>query len=380
MVIDELLAEAAQAGASDLHIKAGNFPCLRLNGDLMPLTRRPHLTPEDTAAMANSIMTERQKARFNELRDLDLAYHAEGIGRFRVNVFHEMGSIGLALRFIPNAIRTLEELHLPPVARRLCEERRGMVLVTGAAGSGKSTTLAAMVDAVNSSRAGHIITIEDPIEYFHTDKKGFVRQREVGVDTPSFEAALHAALRQDPDVILVGEMRDTDTIRTAIVAAETGHMVYSTLHTLDAQETVQRIIAVFPASEQRQVRLQLASTLKGVISQRLLRRADGLGRVPAAEVLVSTEFIRDCITNPEKTSMIRELLASGTSQYGMQTFDQSLYDLYSQGLIALDEACRWASSSDELKLRVSGVRSASDLSRDAMEFAMRSPGPRLARK
>jgi twitching motility protein PilT len=380
MVIDELLAQAAQAGASDVHLKAGNFPCFRVNGDLKPLTHLPRVTSEETHAIAQSMMTERQNAKFQELRELDLAYRVKGIGRFRVNIFHEMGVVGLALRFIPNAIRTLEELHLPPVARRLCEERRGMVLVTGAAGTGKSTTLAAMIDAVNSSRAGHIITIEDPIEYFHTDKMAFVRQREVGVDTPSFEAALRSALRQDPDVILVGEMRDMDTMRTAIVAAETGHMVYSTLHTLDAQETVQRIIAVFPAAEQKQIRLQLASTLKGVISQRLLRRADGHGRVPAAEVLLSTEFIRDCIITPEKTSMIREILASGTSQYGMQTFDQSLYDLYSQGLIALDEACRWASSPDELKLRVAGIRSSFDLARDAMEFTMRSPGPRLAHK
>jgi twitching motility protein PilT len=239
--------------------------------------------------------------------------------------------------------------------------------VTGTTGSGKTTTLAAMVDRINSSRTDHIVTIEDPIEFLHRDKKGFVNQREVGVDTPNFGSALRAALRQDPDVILVGEMRDLETIQTALLAAETGHLVFSTLHTLDATETIQRIIAVFPPPEQKQIRLQMATTLKAVISQRLVRKSDGIGRVPAAEVLITTEYIRDCIINPEKTRLIHDAIAAGTSQYGMQTFDQSLYDLYSQGLITLDEALANSSNPDEFKLRIAGIRTTADTAREEME-------------
>ena len=239
---------------------------------------------------------------------------------------------------------------------KICEETRGLVLVAGTTSCGKSTTLAAMVDYINSTRTDHIITIEDPIEFLHRDKKGFVNQREVDVDTPSFASALRAALRQDPDVILVGEMRDLETIQTALLAAETGHLVLSTLHTTDATETVQRIITVFQPSEQKQVRLQLASTLKAVVCQRLVRKCDGIGRVPAVEVLVTTEYIRDCIVTPEKTRLIKEALAPGVSQYGMQTFDQSLYDLYSQGLITLRRSPGNSSNPDEFKLRVAGIR------------------------
>ncbi|HLI35512.1 MAG TPA: PilT/PilU family type 4a pilus ATPase, partial [Terriglobia bacterium] len=322
--------------------------------------------------IADRVMTARHKQKFQEVAELDLAYSVAGIGRFRVNVFQDRGAVSMVLRIIPPVIRSIDELLLPRVVYQLCEERRGLVLVTGTTGSGKSTTLAAIIDRINSTRTDHIITIEDPIEFYHPDKKGFVNQREVGDDTPSFEAALRSALRQDPGVLLVGEMRDLETMRTAITAAETGHMVYSTLHTLDAQETVQRIIAVFPAEEQKQIRLQLASTLKGVISQRLVRRADGKGRVPAVEILVATEFIRDCIINPDKTRLIRALLASGTSQYSTQTFDQSLYDLYSKGLITLEEASRWSSNPHELQLRVAGISSATDMAREEMEQAARS--------
>jgi twitching motility protein PilT len=271
---------------------------------------------------------------------------------------------------IPTKIRTIEELELPRSMERICEEQRGMVLVTGTTGSGKSTTLAALVDRINSLRPEHIITIEDPIEYLHRDKKGFINQREVEVDTSSFATALRAGLRQDPDVILVGEMRDLETIQTALLAAETGHLVFSTLHTLDATETIQRIIAVFPPPEQKQIRLQLASTLKAVISQRLVRRSDGVGRVPAVEVLISTGYIRDCIINPDKTRLIRDAIAAGTSQYGMQTFDQSLYDLYSRNLITLEEALLRASNPDEFRLRVQGVRSSADSAREDMERAI----------
>jgi len=370
MQIDDLLRTAIERKASDLHLKVGNYPCLRVDGELRPMTESPRVSPEDMLNMAFSMMSNRQKQRFKETADLDLAYGVAGLGRFRVNVFQQRGNVGLVLRVIPTKIRTIEELALPRIVGQICDERRGMVLVTGTTGSGKSTTLAAMVDRVNSVRPDHIITIEDPIEYLHRDKKGFVNQREVEVDTHSFGAALRAALRQDPDVILVGEMRDQETIGTALLAAETGHMVFSTLHTLDATETIQRIIAVFPPPEQKQIRLQMATTLKAVVSQRLVRKADGVGRVPAVEVLIATAFVRDCIVNPDKTKMIRDAIATGTSQYGMQTFDQSLYDLYTQGLVTYEEALHQATNPDEFKLRVSGISSTSDMARDQMQAAV----------
>ena len=369
MHIDDLLRIAIERKASDLHLKVGNYPCLRVDGELRPMTESPRVSPEDMLNMAFSMMSNRQKQRFKETADLDLAYGVAGMGRFRVNVFQQRGNVGLVLRVIPTKIRTIEELALPRICSLICDERRGMVLVTGTTGSGKSTSLAAMVDRINSTRADHIITIEDPIEYLHRDKKGFVNQREVEVDTHSFGTALRAALRQDPDVILVGEMRDQETIGTALLAAETGHMVFSTLHTLDATETIQRIIAVFPPPEQKQIRLQMATTLKAVVSQRLVRKADGVGRVPAVEVLIATAFVRDCIVNPDKTKMIRDAIATGTSQYGMQTFDQSLYDLYTQGLVTYEEALHQATNPDEFKLRVSGISSTSDMARDQMQAA-----------
>ncbi|MGD0696588.1 MAG: type IV pilus twitching motility protein PilT [Terriglobia bacterium] len=367
MNIDELLRTACENKASDLHLKVGNYPYNRVDGELFPLTHFPRVSSEDMINMAFSMMSNRQKQKFKEETELDMAYGVAGLGRFRVNVFQQRGNVGMVLRVIPTKIRTLEELYLPKVIDKICEERRGMVLVTGTTGSGKSTTLAAMIDRINSTRTDHIITIEDPIEFLHRDKKGFVNQREVGVDTSRFSSALRASLREDPDVILVGEMRDLETIGTALLAAETGHMVFSTLHTLDATETIQRIIAVFPPPEQKQIRLQLASTLKAIISQRLVRKSDGIGRVPAVEVLVATAFIRDCIINPDKTRMIHDAIAAGVSQYGMQTFDQSLYDLYTQGLITLEEALIRATNPDEFKLRIQGIRSTSDAAREDME-------------
>jgi twitching motility protein PilT len=368
--VDDLLRRAVESRASDLHLKVGNHPYLRIDGVLHPLGDVPRVTPEEMLSMAFSMMTNRQKQKFKETAELDMAYGVAGLGRFRVNVFQQRGNVGMVLRVIPTKIRTIEELELPRSMERICEEQRGMVLVTGTTGSGKSTTLAALVDRINSLRPEHIITIEDPIEYLHRDKKGFINQREVEVDTSSFATALRAGLRQDPDVILVGEMRDLETIQTALLAAETGHLVFSTLHTLDATETIQRIIAVFPPPEQKQIRLQLASTLKAVISQRLVRRSDGVGRVPAVEVLISTGYIRDCIINPDKTRLIRDAIAAGTSQYGMQTFDQSLYDLYSRNLITLEEALLRASNPDEFRLRVQGVRSSADSAREDMERAI----------
>jgi twitching motility protein PilT len=368
--VDDLLRRAVETKASDLHLKVGNHPYLRVDGQLGPLTDVPRVTPEEMLSMAFSMMTNRQKQKFKETAELDMAYGVAGLGRFRVNVFQQRGNVGMVLRVIPTKIRSIEELDLPPVCDKICEEQRGLVLVTGTTGSGKSTTLAAMIDRINSTRTDHIITVEDPIEFLHRDKKGFVNQREVEVDTANFSTALRAALRQDPDVILVGEMRDLETIGTALLAAETGHMVFSTLHTLDATETIQRIIAVFPPPEQKQIRLQLAGTLKAVISQRLVRKSDGVGRVPAVEVMVSTGYIRDCIINPDKTRMIRDAIAAGTSQYGMQTFDQSLYDLYTRQLITYEEALTRASNPDEFKLRIQGIRSTADAAREEMEKAM----------
>ncbi len=376
--IDTLLRSACENKASDLHLKVGNYPYLRVDGELRPLTQYTRISSEDMLNMAFSMMTNRQKQKFKENAELDMAYGVAGLGRFRVNVFQQRGNVGMVLRVIPTKIRTLEELILPRVIDRICQESRGLVLVTGTTGSGKSTTLAAMVDRINSTRTDHIITIEDPIEFLHRDKKGFVNQREVEVDTSGFGAALRAALRQDPDVILVGEMRDLETIQTALLAAETGHMVFSTLHTMDAPETIQRIIAVFPPPEQKQIRMQLASTLKAIVSQRLVRKADGIGRAPAVEVLISTEYIKDCIMNPDKTRMIHDAVAAGVSQYGMQTFDQSLYDLYSQGIITLDEALGNSTNPDEFKLRIAGISNTADAAREEMEKA--SQGDRFAKK
>src|SRR5881409_2486379 len=367
--IDDLLRRAVENKSSDLHLKVGNHPYLRVDGLLAPLTDVPRITPEEMLSMAFSMMTNRQKQKFKETTELDMAYGVAGLGRFRVNVFQQRGNVGLVLRVIPTKIRALDELYLPKVVEQICDMPRGMVLVTGVTGSGTSTTLAAMVDRINSGRAEHIITIEDPIEFLHRDKKGYVNQREVEVDTPSFSTALRASLRQVPDVILVGEMRDMETIGTALHAAETGHMVFSTLHTLDAVETINRIIAVFPPPEQKQIRLQLAAVLRAVISQRLVKRCDGEGRVPAVEIMINTAYIRECILVPEKTRSVRDAISSGTSQYGMQTFDQSLWDLFQAVLVGYETALENASNADEFKLRMQGVASTSDISRNAMQSA-----------
>ena len=366
MHLDELLATAVQYGASDLHLKVGSYPMMRINGSLAVCSEEKRLDKEDTETMADGLFTPEQREKFLRVQEVDLAYSVPGLGRFRCNVFQQRGTVGLVLRVIPTRIKNIDELGLPPVLKKIAQEERGLVLVTGTTGSGKSTTLAAMIDYINSTRNAHIMTVEDPIEYLHRDHHSIVNQREVNVDTSSFSHALRSALRQDPDVILVGEMRDFETVETALLAAETGHLVFSTLHTLDATETVNRIIAVFPPHQQRQVRIQLASVLKAAIAQRLLPRADGLGRVPAVEVMVTTAFIRDCIIDKDRTAQIHGALASGTSQYGMQTFDQSIFSLYQQGYVALDEALRWASNVDEFKLKVQGISTTADLARDEM--------------
>jgi twitching motility protein PilT len=374
MNINDLLKIAVERKASDLHLKVGSHPVIRVDGDLLSLSELKRLMQEDTIAMAFSIMNARQKQRFKEEFELDIAYAVPGLGRFRCNVFQQRGAVGLVLRVIPARIQSIRELMLPVVLEKICEERRGLILCTGTTGSGKSTSLAAMIDYINSTRTEHIMTIEDPIEFLHRDKKSLVNQREIDVDTRAFSPALRSALRQDPDVILVGEMRDYETIETALLAAETGHLVFSTLHTLDAAETINRIISVFPPHHQKQIRIQLGQVLRSVISLRLLPRADGIGRVPAVEVLITTPYIRDCIENKEKTKYIREQIALGTSQYGMQTFDQSLYQLYKSGLITLDEAMRRASNPDEFKLKIQGVQFTADISRDQMEESLEIPG------
>ena len=364
--IDDLLRFAASHNASDLHLKAGAFPYMRVGGELRPLVDVQPLTQEDTLDMAFSMMSNRQKQRFKEVSEVDIGYGVSGVGRFRANIFQQRGTVGIVLRVIPDSTRSTSSLGLPPVVDRIADEQRGLILVTGATGSGKSTTLAAMIERINATRSGHIVTIEDPIEFLHRDKRSFVTQREVDVDTRSFAEALRGALRQDPDVILVGEMRDLETIETALTAAETGHLVLSTLHTLDATETITRVVSSFPAHQQRSVRLQLAGILKAVISMRLVRAAKGRGRVPAVEIMVSTGLIRDYIINEEKTYLIREAIAAGTSQYGMQTFDQSLFHLVQSGLITLEEALRNASNADEFRMRVSGIQSSTERAKEEM--------------
>jgi twitching motility protein PilT len=370
MNLDNLLRAAVAKGASDLHLKVGAYPMARVSGTLVPVSEEKRLTSDDTQAISTAIMSPAQRDRFTKAQEVDLAYSVAGLGRFRCNIFQQRGTMGLVLRVIPTKVLSVDDLLLPPVLRRISDEERGLILVTGTTGSGKSTTLAAMIDHINSTRCAHVMTVEDPIEFLHRDSRSIVNQREVSVDTQSFAQALRSALRQDPDVILVGEMRDFETIETALHAAETGHLVFSTLHTLDATETVNRIIAVYPPHQQKQVRLQLAAVLKAIISQRLIPRADHGGRVPAVEVLITTAFIRDCIVDKDKTHLINEAIASGTSQYGMQTFDQSIFGLFQQGFISLDEALRWASNVDEFKLKVQGVSTTADAARDEMAQAV----------
>jgi twitching motility protein PilT len=362
MDINELLKAATERRASDLHFKVGNSPIVRVDGKLQPLEQYPKIAQEDVVTLAFSVMNTGQKQRFKDHNEVDLAYSAAGLGRFRVNIYQQRGSIGMVCRVIPTKILTIADLNLPAAVEKLAGEQRGLILVTGTTGSGKSTTLAAIIDHVNRSRSDNIITIEDPIEFLHRDRKCLISQREVGSDTESFSIALRSALRQDPDVILVGEMRDFETISTALVAAETGHMVMSTLHTVDAAETVNRIISVFPPYQQKQVRLQFASVIKGIVSMRLVPRADGNGRVPAVEVMVATQTIRECIIDPDKTRKIPEVVAAGASQYGMQTFDQSLYALYQKKLVTYEEALRWCSNPEDFALRVKGIQSTADLS------------------
>lgn len=367
MELNDILSIALKGNASDIHIKAGLPPMFRIDGSLVPLKDAKRLPPEEITRMAYGIMNAFQKEKFTKFNEIDLAYGVPGLGRFRVNVFQQRGTMGMVLRVIPFKILTIADLLLPKVVEKLSMTERGLILVTGTTGSGKSTTLAAMIDHINSNCTCHVITIEDPIEFLVRDKRCIVNQREVGVDTMSFGQALRSALRQDPDVILVGEMRDLETIEIAITATETGHLVLSTLHTIDATETINRIIAAFPPYQQKQVRLQLGAILTGVLSQRLVPKSDGRGRVPAIEILINTSRVRELIEDKDRTKEIHDAIATGYTSYGMQTFDQSLMFLLKANYITYEEALRQSSNPDDFALRVSGVSSTSDSTWDAFE-------------
>jgi twitching motility protein PilT len=374
MELNDILTVAIKGGASDIHLKAGLPPMFRVDGSLVPLKDAQRLAPEEVARMAASIMSNLQKEKFKDENEIDLAYGVPGLGRFRVNVFQQRGSIGIVFRVIPFKILTIEQLNLPRVLEKIAGEERGLILVTGTTGSGKSTTLAALIDHINTNRTVHILTIEDPIEFLIRDKRSVVNQREVGVDTKSFARALRSALREDPDVILVGEMRDLETIEIAMTAAETGHLVMSTLHTLDAPETITRVVAAFPPYQQKQVRLQLGSILKAVISQRLVPRADGRGRVAAVEILRSTARTRELIEDKDRTKELHDAITQGTTSYGMQTFDQSLMSLLTSNLITYEEAMRQATNPDDFALRVAGIGGTSDASWDGFDGTGGRPG------
>jgi twitching motility protein PilT len=364
--IDEALKYVVDREGSDLHVKVESPPVARVHGDLWALKDSEPLTPTDTEKALHTIADEDHLKEFEEAGEVDFSYEIPGVSRFRVNAFRQRGAISIALRAIPFQVRTIDDLGLPEVVRKLADEPRGIILLTGTTGSGKSTTLAAMIDHINSTKARHVVTMEDPIEYLHRDKLSIINQREIGADTQSFARAMRRVLRQDPDVILIGEMRDEETVRTALSAAETGHLVMSTLHTLDATETINRIIDFFPPHLQQQGRVMLASTLRGAVSQRLVPRADREGRVAVSEVMAVTGRIQDLILNPEETGKISEVIAEGDF-YGMQTFDQALLGYVSEGMVSEEVAMETASSPHDFKLmlaaggqRASGIEQVAD--------------------
>jgi twitching motility protein PilT len=355
--LDEILKLATQKGASDIHLKAGIIPVVRKHGALRPLSSSSTpLTGAEIEAMAFSIMDDEQKEHFKKFKDVDLSYGLSGFGRYRVNVLKQRGTVRMVIRYIPDRVLNIEELNLPPTLKKIAEEERGLVLVTGATGSGKTSTLAAMIDHINRTQSKHILMIEDPTEFLVKDRKSIITQRELGADTISFAHSLRAALRQDPDVILVGEMRDRETIEVAMLAAETGHLVLSTLHTIDAQESINRILAAFDATQQQQVRLQLGSVLKGIVSQRLCVRKDTPGFIPALEILINNPRVAECIADPRRTVELRKIMEEG-DLYGMRTFDQSLMELVAAEKITYEEALKTSTSPENFAIRYSGVSS-----------------------
>ncbi len=353
-LLQTICKTAVRAGASDVHIKAGQPPLQRVNGQLMIMPRLPPVDKDHAAKMAWDIMSKSQRERFKRSNDIDFSWAVPGLGRFRVNVFRQRQQIGLVLRAIPGQVKSIDDLGLPEVLKKIAANRRGLVLVTGTTGSGKSTTMAAMVEEINRSQPSHILTIEDPIEFTFRDKRAVVNQREVGVDTTDYPTALRAALRQDPDVILVGELRDLDSLEIALSAAETGHLVLSTIHSMNAAETINRVVGFFQPHHQPQVRRQLGSTIKAIISQRLLPRRGG-GRIAALEIMLNSGSIYECIVDPTRTKEIPDLIAQGKDQYGSQTFDQAIYDFYQAKAVNLQDAMRYANSPDNLTLRISGI-------------------------
>ncbi len=378
MDIKKILKEMITRGASDLHLKVATPPVLRINGTLVRTEDNPP-SVQDLVAVAQQILTPAQREVFENTREIDFAFGVPGIARFRANFYVQRGSVAMVFRHVPVDIKSTEDLGLPDVVKTLAHKPRGLILVTGTVGSGKSTTLASIVDIINRESARHVITVEDPIEFLHRDRKSIVSQREIGCDTGSYAEALKHILRQDPDVILIGEIRDADSMKIALTAADTGHLVLSTMHTIDATQTISRIISFFPPHQHQEIRYLLASTLQSVVSQRLVPDSDGLNRYAAAEILIATSTIRDYIREPEKTVMIRQAIQEGFVQYQMQTFDQSLMQLYKEGKISMEGAMRASSNPHEFALRVKGIQSSSDTTWDRFEDSTQDPGKELNR-
>jgi len=376
MDIKKILKEMIARGASDLHLKVATPPCFRINGTLV-FADYESPTAQDMAAVAQQILAPGQRESFENSKEIDFAFGLPGVARFRANFYVQRGSVAMVFRHVPVEIQTPDELGLPPVVKELALRPRGLILVTGTVGSGKSTSLASLVDIINRESSRHVITIEDPIEFLHKDRKSIISQREIGCDTGSYADALRYVLRQDPDVILIGEIRDAESMKVALTAADTGHLVLSTMHTTDATQTISRIISFFPPHQQQEIRYLVASTLQAVISQRLVADADGLRRYPACEVMINTGTIKECIRDAEKTVMIRQAIQEGFIQYQMQTFDQSLMQLYKEQKITLEAATRASSNPHEFKLRVKGIQASSDTTWDHFEDATQESEPEL---
>ena len=359
MNLKQMLIEMLNRKASDLHIRVGVRPYVRVNGKLEQIATDP-TTIDLMDEIVSQILNEKQRERFYRKNEMDLALSVSKLGRFRINLYRQRGTASIAIRAVNTLVPSFEELNLADTIKQLAQTQRGLIIITGTTGSGKSTTLAALIEEINSNRTDNILTIEDPIEYIYRDKKSIISQREVGGDTETFASALRHAFRQDPDVILIGEVRDVETMSIALTAADTGHLVLTTLHTLNVVETITRIISFFPPHQHQQIRLLLAGTLKAIVCQRLLTRADMPGRVPALEIMIASGAIKECLMDPDKTVDIPDLIEQGTVQYGMQTFDQSIMKLYKQGLISFEEAINHASNPDDFDLRVKGITGTSE--------------------